>query len=107
MARLLIEERYTWPVRTVPLGGGSLRATSYQICTTHIWSAPLCKRKIKFFMKEKLQPYIRYLDGINLSRTLMEYARFCPNQLIGLSVLSSPLAKAGFQKRGLTFHAIT
>jgi len=31
MARLLIEERYTWPVRTVPLGGGSLWATSYQI----------------------------------------------------------------------------
>ena len=31
MDRLLIEERYTWPVRTVLLGGGSLRATSYQI----------------------------------------------------------------------------
>ena len=31
MARPLIEERYTWPVRTVLLGGGSLRATSYQI----------------------------------------------------------------------------
>jgi len=31
MARSLIEERYTWPVRTVLLGGGSLRATSYQI----------------------------------------------------------------------------
>jgi hypothetical protein len=31
MARLLIEERYTWPVRTVLQGGGSLRATSYQI----------------------------------------------------------------------------
>jgi hypothetical protein len=30
-ARLLIEERYTWPVRTVLEGGGSLRATSYQI----------------------------------------------------------------------------
>ena len=31
MVRLLIEERYTWPVRTVLLGGGGLRATSYQI----------------------------------------------------------------------------
>lgn len=31
MARSLIEERYTWPVRAVLLGGGSLRATSYQI----------------------------------------------------------------------------
>jgi len=31
MARLLIEERYTWPVRPVLLGGGGLRATSYQI----------------------------------------------------------------------------
>ena len=31
MDRLLIEERYTWPVRTVLLGGGGLRATSYQI----------------------------------------------------------------------------
>ena len=31
MARSLIEERYTWPVRTVLEGGGSLRATSYQI----------------------------------------------------------------------------
>jgi hypothetical protein len=31
MARSLIEERYTWPVRTVLLGGGSLWATSYQI----------------------------------------------------------------------------
>jgi hypothetical protein len=31
MARLLIEERYTWPVRAVLLGGGGLRATSYQI----------------------------------------------------------------------------
>ena len=31
MARSLIEERYTWPVRTVLLGGGSPRATSYQI----------------------------------------------------------------------------
>ena len=30
MARLLIEERYTWPVRAVGLGGGGLRATSYQ-----------------------------------------------------------------------------
>jgi hypothetical protein len=26
-----IEERYTWPVRTVLLGGGNLRVTSYQI----------------------------------------------------------------------------
>ncbi len=31
MARLLIEERYTWPVRTVLLGGGSLWATPSQI----------------------------------------------------------------------------
>jgi hypothetical protein len=31
MARLLIEERYTWPVRAVLLGGGGLRATSYQM----------------------------------------------------------------------------
>ena len=31
MAWSLIEERYTWPVRAVLLGGGSLRATSYQI----------------------------------------------------------------------------
>jgi len=31
MARSLIEERYTWPVRTVLLGGGSLWATSCQI----------------------------------------------------------------------------
>jgi hypothetical protein len=34
MARSLIEERYTWPVRTVLLGGGSLWATSYQISLT-------------------------------------------------------------------------
>ena len=34
MVRLLIEERYTWPVRTVLLGGGGLRATSYQIMKT-------------------------------------------------------------------------
>jgi hypothetical protein len=33
MARSLIEERYTWPVRTVLLGGGSLWATSYQMET--------------------------------------------------------------------------
>ena len=32
-ARLLIEERYTRPVRTVLQGGDSLRATSYQIMT--------------------------------------------------------------------------
>ena len=31
MVRLLIEERYTWPVRAVLLGGGGLLATSYQI----------------------------------------------------------------------------
>ena len=35
MARSLIEERYTWPVRAVLLGGGSLRATSYQMCAWH------------------------------------------------------------------------
>jgi hypothetical protein len=40
-ARLLIEERYTWPVRTVLLGGGSPRATSYQIKSwTHVPSGP-------------------------------------------------------------------
>jgi hypothetical protein len=58
-------------------------------------------------MKEKLQPYIRYLDGILNSRTLMEYARFCPHHFTGLDELSSPVSPAGFQKRGLTFHAIT
>ncbi len=31
MGRLLIEERYTWPVRPVLLGRGGLWATSYQI----------------------------------------------------------------------------
>ena len=31
MVRLLIEERYTWPVCTVLEGGGSLRATYYQM----------------------------------------------------------------------------
>jgi hypothetical protein len=36
MARSLIEERYTWPVRTVLLGGGSLWATSYQILDTDV-----------------------------------------------------------------------
>jgi hypothetical protein len=35
MARLPIEERYTWPVRAVLLGGGGLRATSYQMCARH------------------------------------------------------------------------
>jgi len=41
MARSLIEERYTWPVRTVLLVGGSPRATSYQIIELHLegWSA--------------------------------------------------------------------
>jgi hypothetical protein len=34
MARSLIEERHTWPVRAVLLGGGSLWATSYQIFST-------------------------------------------------------------------------
>ena len=58
-------------------------------------------------MKEKLQPYTRYLDGFMIYLTLVEYARFCPHQAIRLNVLSRPLSTAGFQKPGLTFHAIT
>ena len=33
--RSLIEERLTWSVRAVLLGGGSPRATSYQMCAWH------------------------------------------------------------------------
>jgi hypothetical protein len=42
MARSLIEERYTWPVRTVLLGGGSLWATSYQIFLSEL-TAPVIR----------------------------------------------------------------
>ena len=55
MARSLIEERYTWPVRTVLLGGGSLRATSYQIFQPRFviesGGSSLCRRKFKYSNK--------------------------------------------------------
>ena len=42
-----IEERLTWPVRVVLLGGGGHAATSYQMCAWHdALAVPLWKHKV-------------------------------------------------------------
>ena len=72
MVRLLIEERYTWPVRTVLLGGGGLRATSYQILIRGLPVTVQNSRVVPNTFAEGGAPgYIRSDNGLELIATAL------------------------------------